>query len=76
MIVAVMVISCLVSSWIMSHLGRNPVRGGRPARESKVNIRVAFSAGTFVHDVIIVDRFNVLVVLRVRNTVVVRIEYR
>lgn len=70
-IVAVVVISCLVSSWMISHFGRNPVNGGSPARESRVNMRVAFSIGVFVHEVIIVDSFRDLVVLRVRNTVVV-----
>lgn len=71
MVVAMVVISCLVSSWMMSHLGRKPVSGGSPARESRVSIRVAFSMGVFVHEVIIVDSFRVLVVLSVRNTVMV-----
>lgn len=71
MIVAAVVISCLVSSWMISHLGRKPVSGGSPARESRANISVAFSVGVFVHEVIIVESFKVLVELRVRNTVVV-----
>lgn len=69
-------ISCLVSSWMISHFDRKPVNGGRPAKESKTAIRVAFSMGVFVHDVIIVDSFRVLVVFRVRNTVAVISEYR
>lgn len=69
-------ISCLVSSWMISHFGRKPVSGGRPARESRVAIKVAFSMGVFVHDVIIVDSFRVLVVFRARNTVAVISEYR
>lgn len=56
---------------MMSHLGKKPVSGGRPASESRVIINVVFSMGVFVHEVIIVVSFSVLVVLRVRNTVVV-----
>ena len=61
---------------MMSHLGRKPVSGGSPARDRRVSIRVAFSIGVFVHEVIIVDSFRVLVVLRVRNVVMVIREYR
>jgi len=75
-IVAVGVISCLVSSWIISHLGRKPVNGGSPARESRVNIRVALSMGIFVQEIIIVDSFRVLVMLKVRKMVDVIREYR
>lgn len=76
MIVAAGAISCFVNSWMISHLGRKPVRGGRPARESRVNIRVALSAGVFVHVVISVDSFKVLIEFRVRNTAVVIKMYR
>lgn len=76
MIVAVDVISCLVSSWIMSHLGRNPVSGGSPAKDRSVSIKIAFSDGIFVHAVIIEDSFRVLVVLRVRKMAVVIMQYR
>lgn len=76
MIIAAVVISCLVNSWMISHLGRNPVSGGRPANESRVNMRVALSMGVFVHEVIIVDSFTTLIVFKVRNTVVVIREYR
>lgn len=76
MIVAVEAISCLVSSWMISHLGRKPVSGGSPARESRTSMRVAFSVGDFAHDVISVASFRVLVELRVRNTVVVIRMYR
>lgn len=71
MIVAAVVNSCLVSSWMISHLGRKPVSGGSPARDSSVSIRVAFRAGIFVHEVIIVDNFSALVLFKVRNTVAV-----
>jgi len=76
MIVAPGVISCLVSSWMMSHLGRKTVSGGSPARESRVNIKVAFSMGVFVQDIIIADSFSVLIVLKVRKTADVTREYR
>lgn len=75
-VVAATVISCLVSSWIISHLGKKPVSGGSPARERRVSIRVAFNIGAFVHEVIIVDSFRALVVLSMRNVVMVVREYR
>lgn len=68
--------SCLVSSWIMSHLGRNPVRGGRPARESRVISSIAFKDGTLVHAVMRVDSFSTLIVFKVRKMVAVIIVYR
>lgn len=68
---AVVVISCFVSSWMMSHLGRKPVSGGRPASDSRVIMRVVFSVGVLVHEVISVDSLRVLVVLRVRKIEVV-----
>lgn len=69
MIVAIGVISCLVSSWIMSHFGMKPVNGGRPARERRVSIAVAFSIGVLVHEMSIVDSFRTLIWARDRNTV-------
>ena len=71
MMVAVGVISCLVSSWMMNHFGMKPVNGGRPARERSVSIMVAFSMGVFVHEMSIVDSFRTLIWVRDRNTVVV-----
>lgn len=62
---------CLVSSWMMSHLGRKPVSGGRPARESSARTRMALSDGIFVHAVINVESFTTFIVFRVRNTVAV-----
>lgn len=76
MIVLVGVISCLVNSWRISHFGRKPARGGRPARDRRVSMNVAFSIGALVHEVMAVDRLRVLVVLRVRNTAVVIMVYR
>lgn len=61
---------------MISHFGKKPVSGGRPASGSKVIIRVEFNMGVFVHQIIIVVSFSVLVVLRVRNTVGVITVYR
>lgn len=68
--------SCLVSSWMMSHLGRNPVSGGSPASESRVNSNMVFSAGALVHVVIRVDSFRALIEFKVRKTVEVISAYR
>lgn len=61
---------------MISHLGRKPVMGGRPASDSKVRSSIAFSEGVFVHVVIRVDSFRTLVVFRVRKMVKVIKEYR
>lgn len=57
-----MVSSCLISSWMMSHLGKKPVSGGRPASDSSVSIRVVLSIGVLVQEAISVGRLMVLVV--------------
>lgn len=69
-------ISCLVSSWIMSHFGKKPGSGGRPARDSSASVKDAFSDGIFVQEVIIVDSFEELVVLRAKKMEAVLKEYR
>lgn len=74
--IAIAAMSCLVSSWIMSHLGRNPVSGGSPARDNKVSRSIALSAGVFVHVVISVGSFKVFIEFSVRNTAVVIMAYR
>lgn len=61
---------------MMSHLGRNPVNGGRPARESRVRSSIAFRDGIFVHAVMRVDSFSTLIVFRVRKMVAVIMAYR
>lgn len=61
---------------MMSHLGRNPVRGGSPASESRVRSSIAFSDGILVHAVIRVDSFRTFIEFMVRNTVVVISAYR
>lgn len=52
----------------MSHLGRNPVRGGSPARDSSVNSSIAFNEGILVHAVIRVERFFTLIEFIVKKT--------
>lgn len=76
MIVAVGAMCWLVSSWMMSHLGRKPVRGGRPASDISTSRRIMLSEGVFAHVVIRVDSFSVLIELKVRNTVAVIRAYR
>lgn len=52
---------------MISHLGMKPVRGGSPARESRVRSNIAFSEGVFVHEVISVESLGALIVFRIRN---------
>lgn len=61
---------------MMSHFGRKPVSGGRPARDSRVSMRAALRGGFFAHEAIIVDSFVELDVLRVRKIEVVMMVYR
>lgn len=56
---------------MMSHLGRKPVSGGRPASDRSASIRVVVSMGVLVHEVISVVSFKVLAVSRVRKMEVV-----
>lgn len=56
---------------MISHLGRNPVRGGSPARESRARSSIVFRDGALVHAVIRVDSLSTLVVFRVRKMVAV-----
>lgn len=76
MSVAAGAMSCLVSSWMISHLGRNPVKGGSPARESRVRSSIVFRDGALVHAVNRVDNFSTLVVFRVRKMAVVITAYK
>lgn len=59
--------SCLVSSWRISHLGINPVRGGRPPRDRRIRGVRAVRAGVLAQEVarelIVVALFS----LKVRN---------
>ena len=52
------------SSVIMAHFGRNPVSGGKPPRDSKVNDVIIRIAGVLFHkseiELIVVDEFNII----------------
>lgn len=76
MIIADGAMCCLVSSWMISHFGRNPVRGGSPASDMRISIRAMLSEGVFAHVVIRVDSFRVLIELNVRKTAAVIRAYR
>lgn len=65
----------IVSSWMVIHLGRKPVSGGRPPRDMRVDV----ISGMSWIDLFQV-RVNVRIVvfefrLRIRNMVVVRMMY-
>lgn len=63
----------IVSSWMMIHLGRKPVRGGRPPRDMRIG---AVSGARWADLFQVRDSMRVVVLefrLRVRNMVVVRI---
>lgn len=76
MIIAAGAIPCLVSSSIISHFGRKPVKGGRPAKDNRVSRKIELSEGDFVHVVISVVSFRTFIEFRVRNTAAVIREYR
>lgn len=61
---------------MISHFGRKPVKGGRPAKDMSVSRRIVLSEGDFVHEVISVDSFSTFIELRVRNTAAVIKVYR
>ena len=56
---------------MINHLGRKPVRGGRPARESRVKNSIAFNEGVFVHVVMRVVSFKALIEFRARKVAAV-----
>ena len=65
----------IASSWIVIHLGRKPVSGGRPPRDMRVSIISGMSWGDLfqVRDSVRVVVFEFR--LRNRNMVVVRAMY-
>lgn len=65
--------SCFVSSCRMSHLGKKPVRGGRPPRERSMRGARAMIMGVFVQEVERVLMEEASFVLNVRNSEVVMI---
>ncbi len=60
---------------MINHLGINPVSGGRPANDIRMSIIVAFSIGSFVHDVIITETLFVSRSSIIRNIVEVIMAY-
>lgn len=65
----------IVSSWIVIHLGRKPVSGGRPPRDMRVDV---VSGMSWVDLFQVRDSVRVVVLelrLSIRNMVVVRIMY-
>lgn len=64
--------SWFINSWRISHLGRNPVRGGRPPRESRISGVSEVRTGAFVHEIasmlMVVELFN-LKATKVENVI-------
>ena len=60
--------SCFVSSWRINHLGMNPVRGGRPPRESRTSGIRAVRIGVFVQEIARALMVVALFILKIRNT--------
>lgn len=74
MIMGRMMLLFFVISWIIIHLGRKPVRGGSPPRESRVTRAVVVINGVLFHmcdrDSVVVEEFtmnsiNIVVVIRI-----------
>lgn len=59
--------ACFVSSCKISHFGRNPVSGGSPPRESKINGKIALRRGKFDQEVA-----NALIVVELEKFSVVK----
>lgn len=58
---------CLVSSWRIIHLGMNPVKGGRPPRESSTIGMSAVEIGAFAQEVAKVLMLVALFSFKVKN---------
>lgn len=65
------VISHSVSCWVLSNLGLKAVGGWRPARESSVSSRLAFSMGVFVSEIV----HNCRTLSKHRSIVVITIDW-
>lgn len=68
MTVAIASSSCLASSCKINHFGINPMRGGRPPRDSKRAGAIIVSRGIFAQEVESLLMFRVLVTIRVMNS--------
>lgn len=65
--VAVRASPWLASSWIISHLGRNPVRGGSPPKDRRIRQVRAASVGALVQAEAKVIVFVQLMLFKVRK---------
>lgn len=63
--VAAGVISCLVSSWVLSNLGVKAVGSGRPARQSGVNMGAFVSEMKTVHNLRILSKDRSMTVITI-----------
>lgn len=70
-------LSFFVSSWIIIHLGRNPVSGGRPPSDSIIARMDAANTGILFHrcdrdsvvvDALVMNSMKVVVVIRMYRT--------
>ena len=59
--------SCFVSSWTISHLGPNPVRGGRPPRDNRRRVAIPVRVGAFAQEFPRVQMLRDCVRINVRN---------
>lgn len=75
-IAASRIASCFTNSRIINSLGANPVRGGRPARDSIISMVVAERAGVFDHEVEICDIFVADITFNDINIAAVMIMYK
>lgn len=61
--VGMMMLSFFVSSWIIIHLGRNPVNGGSPPRDNIMVRMAAVIRGVLFHEwdseSVVVDELNI-----------------
>lgn len=64
--------SCLVISLMISHLGINPERGGRPAKERRVGGRIVPRVGAFAQEVARLFRLVQLKIFSDENAIEVR----
>lgn len=67
---------CLINSWAISHFGINPVSGGSPLNERRVNKDRTERTGFFDHEIESSLIFLVFRVMNVKNIVVVIKIYR
>lgn len=66
---------CLINSRVIKSLGANPVRGGRPAKDSKISIVVVVRVGVLDHEVEISSIFVAEIVVKDINMAAVIIIY-